>query len=294
MELARIQLSDISDYIDPYAIKNFIVSDKALTAPVVSPDHPFVLDGVAFVICVRGSGRIRVNFKDYDIEKNTIITILPHFVTEFLSKSDDLVMEFLIFSVDFLTDMPQSPDFDISRTVLQSSCIKATDEETEKLLEFHAFVVKQYQRKDHPYREEMAKSLLFSLLAEIGGIYFNQVIRSGGKMDDTISTSHQDELIFRFFKLLLLHHKQEKTLEFYADKMCLTSKYLSTVVKERTGRTAFSWINEALVSSAKYMLKTTNMTIVQISEELNFPNPSFFGRFFKKHAGVTPVQYREG
>jgi AraC-like DNA-binding protein len=107
------------------------------------------------------------------------------------------------------------------------------------------------------------------------------------------TNSYQKEQVLNFFKLLLHNHKKEKTLQFYASKMCLTPKYLSTIIKERTGRTAFSWINEVLISSTKYMLKTTDMTILQISEELNFPNPSFFGRFFKKHTGMTPVQYRE-
>lgn len=291
MKLAKIQLEDISEHIDPYAIKNFIISDRAVIFPPLSSRFPFVLDGVAFAICISGTARIKINFREYDIEKNTIITIMPYFVTEFINKSDDLMLEFLIFSVDFLTEMPSVSNFDISRSIIQTSCLQISDEEAAKYLEFHSFIVKQYKRHDHPYRKEMAKSLLYAMLAEIGNIYYNQV-KTG--LDENIApTSHQEELLYRFFGLLLQFHKKERSLQFYADKMCLTTKYLSTVIKERTGRTAFTWINEAVISSIKYMLKTSDMTILQISEELNFPNPSFFGRFFKKHTGFTPVNYRE-
>lgn len=292
MKLAKIQLSEIKEYIDPFAIKNFIISDRARMKPNVSPDYPFILDGVAFVICIKGSGRISVNFKEYELEKNMIITILPYFVTEVLEKSDDLMMEFLIFSTDFLTEMPASPSFSISKSIVQSACIKVSDQEIEKLLEYHSFIVRQYRRQDHPFREQMARTLLYSLLIEIGAIYY-KMYRVTATPEPTVVSSHQEELISRFFKLLVEYHKKERSLEFYAGKMCLTPKYLSTVVKDRTGRTAFAWINEILVSSAKYLLKTTDYTILQISEELNFPNPSFFGRFFKKHVGITPMQYRE-
>lgn len=294
MKLAKIQIEDISEQIDPYAIKNFIISDQTVIFPPLSARFPFILDGVAFAICINGTARIKINFKEYDIEENTIITILPYFVTEFIEKSDNLMLEFLVFSVDFLTEMPSISNFDISRSIIQKPCLQILEEEADKYLEFHSFIVKQYKRKDHPYRKEMAKSLLYAMLTEIGSIYHSQINpNTEGKENNKSSTSHQEELLYRFFGLLLQFHKQERSIQFYADKMCLTPKYLSTLVKEQTGRTAFTWINEALISSIKYMLKTSDKTILQISEELNFPNASFFGRFFKKHTGMTPGEYRE-
>jgi len=292
MKLAKLQLDFISEQIDPFAIKNFIVSDQATSSPSLSLEHPFILDGVAFSICIKGTGRIKINFREYKLEKNSIVTIFPHFITELVEKSDDFMLEFLIFSVDFLSEMPSSPNFDISQSLVDSPCIKATDHETEKLIEFHSFVVKQYKRKNHPFRSALAQSLLYSLLIEVGAIYYTRILESGS-LNKATAASHQEELVQKFFELLVKHHKEEKVLSFYADKMCLTPKYLSAVLRERTGRTAFSWINESLIATAKYLLKTSDMTILQISEEMNFPNASFFGRFFKKHTGMTPVQYRD-
>lgn len=291
MNLAKILLEDIYEHLDPYAIKNFIISDKMVPFPTMSSNYPFTLDGVAFAICIGGNAKIKINFKEYEVGKNTIITIMPHSVIEYLDRSDDLMMEFLIFAPDFITEMPMSNNLDISKSIVQNPCLKITEEEGEKYLEFHSFIVKQYKRKDHPFRVALAKNLLYSLLIEVGSIYYNQL----SELDEINkkSNSYQDDMVYRFFKLLLQYHKEEKTMQFYADKMCLTPKYLSTIVKEKTGRTAFSWINEALISTIKYLLKTTDKTILQISDEMNFPNPSFFGRFFKKHTGMTPVKYRE-
>jgi len=291
MNLAKLQLEEISEQLDPYAIKNFIISDKEIPFPTLSSNYPFSIDGVAFAICIGGNARIKINFKEYEIKKNTIITIMPHFVIEYIYRSDDLMIEFLVFAPDFLTEMPTSNNLDIYKSIVQNPCLVISDEQAEKYLEYHTFIVRQYKRKEHPFRTIMAKSLLYSLLIEVGSIYYTLLWEL--EDENKKSNTYLDDLMYKFFKLLLANHKQEKSLQFYADKMCLTPKYLSTVVKDRTGQTAFTWINEALISSAKYMLKTTDMTILQISDEMNFPNPSFFGRFFKKHTGLTPVQYRE-
>lgn len=96
-----------------------------------------------------------------------------------------------------------------------------------------------------------------------------------------------------FLKQLQTHHKQERKLEFYADKLCLSAKYLSQTIKNSSGKTAGEWIDEYVMLEAKALLKSTNMTIQQISDELNFPSQSFFGKFFKRLAGLSPKAYRE-
>lgn len=288
MEPAKIQLNHISNDLNPHAIKNFLVSNSSLPQEgyLLSTDYPFVLDSIAIAICTNGSARLKINFKEYDVEKNTVITTMPHFVTEFRSKSDDFTIEFCIFSIDFLMDAPSPSNFDIAKRIVTNPCIKVDEDRAKILLDFHSFILKQYQRIDHPFRGEMAKGLLSALLTEIGAIYYLD------KSDEPGKSIYKEELIYRFFRLVLNNHRTERSLDFYADKMCLTTKYLSTVIKQTTGRTAMHWINETIIASAKYLLKTTDMTIAQISDELSFPNPSFFGSYFKKHTGCTPVDFR--
>jgi AraC-like DNA-binding protein len=79
----------------------------------------------------------------------------------------------------------------------------------------------------------------------------------------------------------------------YADQLYLTPKYFSKVIKDNSGASASEWIDNYVILEAKALLKSTNMTILQISDELNFPSQSFFGKYFKRVVGVSPKEYRE-
>ncbi|MDR1683483.1 MAG: helix-turn-helix domain-containing protein, partial [Candidatus Symbiothrix sp.] len=89
------------------------------------------------------------------------------------------------------------------------------------------------------------------------------------------------------------HYKTEKQVGFYAEKLCLTPKYLSRIIKQNTGKSAHEWLDDYVMLEAKALLKSTNMTIQQISDELNFPSQSFFGKFFKREEGISPRAYKK-
>ena len=103
---------------------------------------------------------------------------------------------------------------------------------------------------------------------------------------------HSDYVYARFIELVTRHHSKERGVGFYADKLCITPKYLSKIVKDTSGLSAPQWIDQYVILEAKQMLKHSDLCIKEISEELNFPNPSFFFKYFKKHTGLTPNQYR--
>lgn len=105
--------------------------------------------------------------------------------------------------------------------------------------------------------------------------------------------SRQEELFRRFIALVNQHSKHERSVNFYADKLCLTPHYLSSVIRETSGQTVMQWINQAVILEAKVLLKHSNLLVFQISDELNFPNPSFFSKFFKRMTGMTPAEYQK-
>jgi AraC-like DNA-binding protein len=84
-----------------------------------------------------------------------------------------------------------------------------------------------------------------------------------------------------------------RTVNWYANRLCVTPKYLSTVCKQVSGKTAFEWINEYVGVDIKHMLKNTNLSIKEITDELNFPNMSFFGKYCRNHFGISPSEYRK-
>ena len=93
-------------------------------------------------------------------------------------------------------------------------------------------------------------------------------------------------------ELVQEHHQRERLIGFYADQLCITPKYLSKLVKENTGRSAGEWIESYVILEARAMLQSPNMSIQQIATALNFPNQSFFGKYFKRVTGMSPKQYR--
>ena len=106
------------------------------------------------------------------------------------------------------------------------------------------------------------------------------------------SQSREQTIFDRFIYLVNQHATHEHQICFYADKMCLTERYLGTVIRQASGTTAKEWIDRALVEHIKIELKHTDKSIAQISDEMDFPNPSFFSKFFKRLADKTPLEYR--
>ena len=103
---------------------------------------------------------------------------------------------------------------------------------------------------------------------------------------------HDKQIFIRFMELLSKYFTQERHVEFYASKMCITPKYLSTTVKQVSGKTPTAWITNRTIEEIKHRLLHTQDTIKEIAYSLHFPNLSFFGKFFKKETGMSPKQYR--
>lgn len=108
-----------------------------------------------------------------------------------------------------------------------------------------------------------------------------------------VKKSRQEELFAAFIQTLALHHKQERSVAFYAGKLCVTPKYLSLLVKNVSNRTAGEWIDNYVVLEAKALLSSSTLSIQEISDRLNFANQSFFSKYFKQHVGISPTEYRK-
>ncbi len=284
---AVLSVDDISEGINYPIIKNYIVSDMGKEYPEISLEHPTAIDGMAFILCMSGNARVRINTRTFDVRENMLLSLLPGSIYEALQYSEDILFEYLFFSVDFTYELNIPDSLDIIQTIEYAPALQLTKEQFDSLLEFHAFMVKHYKREKHIYRELLAKNLLSAFLTELCGLY------NENEREESQITSRYDEISRRFGKLLLENIKTERTVKFYADKMCLSPKYLSHLVKTISGKSVMEWIHDYTIVYIKAMLKTSNLSVLQISEELNFPDASCFGSYFKKHTGMTPVQYRE-
>ncbi len=118
--------------------------------------------------------------------------------------------------------------------------------------------------------------------------------RAGASTDRRGSVSQRNREVFvRFMDLLDQYHQIERSVAFYADKLFITPKYLSSIVKKVSGENALEWINRYVVLEAKSLLMHSDKSIQEVAYALNFPNPSFFGKYFKHHTGMSPGEYKE-
>lgn len=268
-------------------VENIVFSEHTEMPSDVLLDYPHVFEGFLLSLCLEGSAKIKVNLREYTISKNTLTIIFPNQIFEPISKSDVLHVKTLFFPMDLLVDLPFPSNFDVAFKIRKQACINVPDEIMQELLTYFSLINNLHEREEQPYRREIVRGLLYTTIMQACSIYIDS------DCNTEIKSIRKEELLHNFFRLMMTHRKSVRNVSFYADKLFVTPKYLSSTLKKTTGKTAIEWINEAVIIEAKSMLKRSNMTVLQISEELNFPNPSFFGRYFKQYGGMTPVEYRE-
>lgn len=141
----------------------------------------------------------------------------------------------------------------------------------------------------HFYRVELCRSYFRSFMLEYGNIVLHN--RNTGLNTSDVET-RQDQITRRFLKLVWKHYLTEHNVEFYADSLCLSTKHLTRVIRDKLGKTPYVVIRDELLQRAVYLLKNPKMSIQDISAELHFSEMSAFCKFFKKHKGVSPGAYR--
>lgn len=146
--------------------------------------------------------------------------------------------------------------------------------------------------RDDAYSIEILRSAIRMLIYKVSRIIDRYSECPHTEQDVHSPRNRQEEYFQRFMNVLTQHYTQERSVGFYASQLNLTPKYLSTLIRQTTGRTASEWIDDYVILEAKNLLKYSTMSIQEISYSLNFPNQSFFGKYFKTHTGQTPSEYR--
>lgn len=277
----------------PDGVADFALSDaKGLPllppgAYRIDPARPFFFNGLLLGVCVQGEAVIAVNFKQYELKPGVALTILPSHLFQFERQSDDFAFEGFYFSFNFFVGLVLPSDFKALSQIGEQPCLSLSETETRAARNFYAGIVNQYRRMTQAYRVQVLRGLLYAMLLYIVSIY-----KGTERIEYSGTQTRQEEITAKFLTLLYAHYKQHRTVSFYSDKLCVSSKYLSQVVKDTTGRPAHLWIIEQIILESKRLLRTTSMSVYQVAEALHFPNASFFGQYFKKHTGVTPYKFR--
>ena len=249
-------------------------------------NQPFKVDVVIVIVCLRGTLKGSVNMKSYSLESPCSILVQPSQILQQDYVSEDFEALFIVFSQHFANILlSQIEDkFPLFFSSINNPVMPLSNENLTALKLYYRTMKKIITTAQNPYRLEIAKHLTMSFFYSFGWWFHNLPEQD---------LSKQGMIVRKFLKLAQTHCKEERGLNFYADKLCITPKHLSKVIKENSNMSAAAWIDNSVILEAKAMLKSTNMTIQQISDELNFPSQSFFGKFFKRVTGLSPKVYQK-
>lgn len=252
-------------------------------------DTSFRLNNGAFILCEEGSMSVSVNLIRYEMKADTILTIAPHHIVQLHEASPDFKGYTLIFTPAFASDINLlRSHLPFLAEMRRNPLLKLEKHEYEVLQQYCEFFHKIEGNPLTDSSPEIRKGLLTSVLYTLGALYRKQLPEVPSEKQS------RGNLIFNnFLKLLVEHYTEERGVAFYAGKLCITPKYLGTVCREVSGKLATDIIASAVILDAKTQLHNSALTVQEISNRLNFPNASFFGRYFKRHTGLSPMQYRE-
>ncbi len=260
-----------------------IVDAKNFFTPFVARNTPFSIDDYRMGLVKRGKLCVMVNLKELEVSAGTLIFVTPGTIGEPLWCSDDLEIDGLGFPADLfrLAHYDHLPElFNGQRRDGQLVLANEEVELVDSLFHTLFRIVKS---------KPMSMSTTLAMVSTITNLYQHLFSIHAG--DVSVPDSYPS-VFDRFIALVNKHYREQHQLSFYADKMCMSERYLSTLVRQQSGKTAKEWIDRAIITTAKVMLRHGNHTLVEITEALNFTNVSFFCKYFKRLAGMTPGEYR--
>jgi AraC-like DNA-binding protein len=237
-------------------------------------------------ICVEGECNVVINEQHYHLQKDDMCLILPGVMLHVAWKSRDFAAYAVAVTQDFFGRINLPLRASLYLSIRESPCISLNANEMNRLMTLCDELKEMDRYREHPFRYEISQSLSVAITYEIAAVYHKKPALQ------SFSFSRKNELFMKFRQLVALHHSESRKIEFYADKLCISEHYLSIIAKQISGLSASECIERIMIANAKSLLVSTEMTIQQIADRLNFPNASFFSKYFKRITGQTPKEYR--
>ena len=259
--------------------------------------YPVRFDGFIIFYLKKGHFTVDVNLNSYEVHEKSLMIHVPgnivkvsHYNEEHIG---DMELIFVLISKEFM----QGIRFDFlkmfqdSMHLLDNPCVTLNDFELSLANDYFSLAQKVVAAP-LANKQEIIGSLLTSLTYLSTDVWAQQADEAR-KKSETERNARLNQVFEQFIALVSEYHCTERGMAFYADRLCLTPKYLSKLIKQASGKSAPDWIDDFVILEAKNLLKYTNLAIKEIVYKLHFPNQSVFYKFFKSHTGMTPTEYRK-
>lgn len=291
MELPLIDFDSLKSRLYMYESYQADILVADLNSQDVFLNDPVRVNALQVLLVLEGSIDLSIDYVLFQASTNTVVTIMPTHITKVMKYSPNFKGRLMAVSRAFLEQsmMPNHSSSMIQymkirknpTILLQESEIKTLDE---SMLRLRQTIL----QTSHRLQRLLIQNTLMGFFIEMGNIFSERK-----EYNTPPSLTRKEELFESFLRILYMYCKEQHVVSFYAEQLYITPQYLSLILKELTGRSANKWIDEALMQEAKILLKAPQATVQQVADALHFSDQSTFGKFFKKHAGMSPMEYRK-
>lgn len=249
---------------------------------------PFLMNYVGLIVCEKGYFCFDVDKKKFTARAGETVFLSEGNNFSIGELSDDLRVSMLFYHVDPIREILGSSivAMYLYTTLTPEPCYVWTSGEESDLVRYIALLGRHRKSAQNPFDNHECKLLLLALTYRLCSIYSRRII------EEKNVAGHKIDTFIKLIRLIEKYYMQERGVAFYADKLCLSPKYLSALSKSVCGYTVQELVFRAIIRKSIFWLKNTNKSVQEISDDLNFPNASFFGTFFKKQTGLAPSHYR--
>lgn len=249
---------------------------------------PFLMNYVELIVCEKGYFCFDVDKKKFTARAGETVFLSEGNNFSIGELSDDLRVSILFYHIDPIREILGSSivAMYLYTTLTPEPCYVWTSGEESDLARYIALLGRHRKSAQNPFDNHECKLLLLTLTYRLCSIYSRRII------EEKNVAGHKIDTFIKLIRLIEKYYMQERGVAFYADKLCLSPKYLSALSKSVCGYTVQELVFRAIIRKSIFWLKNTNKSVQEISDDLNFPNASFFGTFFKKQTGLAPSYYR--
>lgn len=245
------------------------------------------LDDACIFLCKQGKAKVEIDSEVYVLHAGTHMVLLPGTIIGNAQISHDFVASYVLFSKHLFHDVTARLEPSFYRFLKDTPVVNLPDERNHSIKRMMTVMEELYLDGENCFRQQIFQNHIQSFLLDI----YDKTHRLFMEQYPE-GVNRQEELFKRFVRLVHDHCSEHREVAFYAEKLCISPRYLSTIVRNVTENTAKSIIDRHVLLESKAMLKSTALSVQEIANRLHFPDQSFFGRYFKKHTGVSPLHYR--
>lgn len=252
---------------------------------------PSRLNALIIGVGTEGETSLTSNLQEFRLKKDSLFIFSPKHILQ-VQSNNRFKAHLIVIAPDFLKRI----NIDTKRMMplfLQFGslpCMELTQAESQSLRSFISMVEQELKGSETDFSSEIIGGLIAATIYKAGDI-LTHYLTEHPEVDSPIH-NRAEEYFRQFTELLGEHYKHERSVGFYARQLCITPKYLTTLIKRISGKSVSEWIDNYVILEAKTLLKYSNMSVQEIAYYLNFPNQSFFGSYFKRNAGMSPSQYK--